>query len=140
HDLVGERLGSEEQHFPLRGKVGDGEADVGGERAHQHRRLLARDQFLSDAHRVAGRAADRKSTRLNSSHLGISYAVFCLKKKMFLALAWAGCRDIREFAVQHGRLGISPQFTQYKGSLKLLTKLIRSLARYDFVHNMLALF
>src|SRR5205814_4957617 len=27
------------------------------------------------------RAPDRKSTRLNSSHLGISYAVFCLKKK-----------------------------------------------------------
>src|SRR5437899_8140165 len=27
------------------------------------------------------RAVDRKSTRLNSSHLGISYAVFCLKKK-----------------------------------------------------------
>src|ERR1035438_10811744 len=26
-------------------------------------------------------ASDRKSTRLNSSHLGISYAVFCLKKK-----------------------------------------------------------
>src|SRR5258705_8745316 len=29
----------------------------------------------------AGDAGDRKSTRLNSSHLGISYAVFCLKKK-----------------------------------------------------------
>src|SRR5256885_3166153 len=29
-------------------------------------------------------AADRKSTRLNSSHLVISYAVFCLKKKMNL--------------------------------------------------------
>src|SRR6266536_5409780 len=29
---------------------------------------------------------DRKSTRLNSSHEGISYAVFCLKKKMFLPL------------------------------------------------------
>src|SRR5436853_3479610 len=27
------------------------------------------------------RQRDRKSTRLNSSHLGISYAVFCLKKK-----------------------------------------------------------
>src|ERR1039458_9426257 len=27
------------------------------------------------------RSRDRKSTRLNSSHLGISYAVFCLKKK-----------------------------------------------------------
>src|SRR5256885_13002275 len=29
-----------------------------------------------------GRNLDRKSTRLNSSHLVISYAVFCLKKKM----------------------------------------------------------
>src|SRR5437899_3819781 len=28
------------------------------------------------------RRRDRKSTRLNSSHLGISYAVFCLKKKI----------------------------------------------------------
>src|SRR5256885_5415794 len=28
-----------------------------------------------------GRSLDRKSTRLNSSHLVISYAVFCLKKK-----------------------------------------------------------
>src|SRR5262245_65390308 len=31
-----------------------------------------------DAERIQ---KDRKSTRLNSSHLGISYAVFCLKKK-----------------------------------------------------------
>src|SRR5258705_9687223 len=30
---------------------------------------------------VCARELDRKSTRLNSSHLGISYAVFCLKKK-----------------------------------------------------------
>src|SRR5947199_5164679 len=30
---------------------------------------------------VADPRLDRKSTRLNSSHLGISYAVFCLKKK-----------------------------------------------------------
>src|SRR3712207_7497201 len=29
----------------------------------------------------AGEAEDRKSTRLNSSHANISYAVFCLKKK-----------------------------------------------------------
>src|SRR5262245_63087753 len=32
-------------------------------------------------HPEAPRLRDRKSTRLNSSHLGISYAVFCLKKK-----------------------------------------------------------
>src|SRR5256885_3843400 len=31
--------------------------------------------------RLAVRTQDRKSTRLNSSHLVISYAVFCLKKK-----------------------------------------------------------
>src|ERR1035441_10890113 len=30
---------------------------------------------------AAFKVRDRKSTRLNSSHLGISYAVFCLKKK-----------------------------------------------------------
>src|SRR5690349_23971159 len=32
----------------------------------------------------AARAVDRKSTRLNSSHVEISYAVFCLKKKIKL--------------------------------------------------------
>src|SRR3989454_8170299 len=31
--------------------------------------------------KIAGVVEDRKSTRLNSSHLVISYAVFCLKKK-----------------------------------------------------------
>src|SRR5205807_10204651 len=30
---------------------------------------------------IKGKTQDRKSTRLNSSHLVISYAVFCLKKK-----------------------------------------------------------
>src|SRR5690349_22999622 len=32
------------------------------------------------------RLSDRKSTRLNSSHVEISYAVFCLKKKMLFFL------------------------------------------------------
>src|SRR5947207_11349853 len=36
-------------------------------------------------------SSDRKSTRLNSSHTVISYAVFCLKKKSI--------RDLRQFAV-----------------------------------------
>src|SRR5688500_20036626 len=34
-----------------------------------------------------GEVLDRKSTRLNSSHLVISYAVFCLKKKKQLGVA-----------------------------------------------------
>src|SRR3712207_7131553 len=35
-----------------------------------------------------GRAEDRKSTRLNSSHVNISYAVFCLKKKTTWRCSW----------------------------------------------------
>src|SRR3712207_7024308 len=34
-----------------------------------------------EGHRRVGAMPDRKSTRLNSSHANISYAVFCLKKK-----------------------------------------------------------
>src|SRR5256885_12773328 len=39
--------------------------------------------LFSDA-RIDAVVSDRKSTRLNSSHLVISYAVFCLKKKTHL--------------------------------------------------------
>src|SRR5437899_9473900 len=37
---------------------------------------------------------DRKSTRLNSSHLGISYAVFCLKKKKRAGATEAGSAHV----------------------------------------------
>src|SRR5258705_4807718 len=48
--------------------------------------IVIASSFSSDAYAVrrgamSGYDKDRKSTRLNSSHLGISYAVFCLKKK-----------------------------------------------------------
>src|SRR5438477_5202987 len=36
---------------------------------------------------LGGEKSDRKSTRLNSSHMSISYAVFCLKKKTNLNLS-----------------------------------------------------
>src|SRR5205814_6852354 len=38
--------------------------------------------LLPERARPHGGEGDRKSTRLNSSHLGISYAVFCSKKKI----------------------------------------------------------
>src|SRR5258705_3338985 len=54
-------------------------------RSHETHHFLA---LLQRSSRTSGlcpgmerRLSDRKSTRLNSSHLGISYAVFCLKKK-----------------------------------------------------------
>src|SRR3712207_8758331 len=57
-------------------------------RAELHALVHARQKAAAPARRAAVRAArtreqhheDRKSTRLNSSHANISYAVFCLKK------------------------------------------------------------
>src|SRR3712207_8606499 len=42
---------------------------------------VVRDPELLHRRRQLADAVDRKSTRLNSSHANISYAVFCLKKK-----------------------------------------------------------
>src|SRR3712207_8688792 len=45
---------------------------------------------------------DRKSTRLNSSHANISYAVFCLKKKKTLSYpVWAGFQFRRRSPLSH---------------------------------------
>src|SRR5437660_6418685 len=44
-------------------------------------RSRAFGQPRDDRYRAARACRDRKSTRLNSSHVAISYAVFCLKKK-----------------------------------------------------------
>src|SRR5437899_9222823 len=43
--------------------------------------LEQRAKAAFDREYLTANGRDRKSTRLNSSHLGISYAVFCLKKK-----------------------------------------------------------
>src|SRR5690349_23904409 len=57
---------------PARADAGAGRRDL---------RIRSRRQAIAP-HRAARAAdADRKSTRLNSSHVEISYAVFCLKKK-----------------------------------------------------------
>src|SRR5690625_5725474 len=44
----------------------------------EQRRILEQVRAVTNA---LGTRIDRKSTRLNSSHVAISYAVFCLKKK-----------------------------------------------------------
>src|SRR3712207_9221348 len=49
---------------------------------HKVRSELSRAWAMAeDLYRLARQVQDRKSTRLNSSHANISYAVFCLKKK-----------------------------------------------------------
>src|SRR5207245_10067826 len=47
----------------------------------QQRNQAESDHEVRQVHRPAHDSIDRKSTRLNSSHGSISYAVFCLKQK-----------------------------------------------------------
>src|SRR5262245_62883855 len=76
---------------------------------------------------------DRKSTRLNSSHLGISYAVFCLKKKISqrdLRLMYVVSRlnAIRKFATRekatHEQYG-------HLTTMEYITKVLLVLTRLD---------
>src|SRR3712207_7193061 len=70
---------------------GEGGGDRAGRVRDVHAEAALRAPGLGHAHapvalrgrhqRVLRRGRDRKSTRLNSSHANISYAVFCLKKK-----------------------------------------------------------
>src|SRR5438445_3281255 len=70
--------------FPYTTLFRSGIHAIGRLRDHSPRPAL---QLVLQRHRpdqgfgAADRAGDRKSTRLNSSHANISYAVFCLKKK-----------------------------------------------------------
>src|SRR3712207_8481752 len=68
-----ERLDRHEVRLEARHPPGDG-VDPSAPRS--RRRVLT-----GVGQRRTGAPADRKSTRLNSSHANISYAVFCLKKK-----------------------------------------------------------
>src|SRR5256885_12155617 len=68
----------------------------GGARAGPHLRVEGTQVVLR---RARLRMQDRKSTRLNSSHLVISYAVFCLKKKKKrdMELMTPGVQSIDEY-------------------------------------------
>src|SRR5207253_10497202 len=63
---------------------------MGWEHCHLHQFYIGKlrfgvpdpnERFLGGSHTLNDKKTDRKSTRLNSSHVAISYAVFCLKKK-----------------------------------------------------------
>src|SRR3712207_8781447 len=74
------------------------------------RRLRARAHATTDGgpfggggrgrHARPGRGRDRKSTRLNSSHANISYAVFCLKKKQQLPDTESVSCELAQFIVE----------------------------------------
>src|SRR5947199_6388753 len=74
-------------------KSGDEVIIVGGKDRGKKGKVLRVDPGKNRLY-VEGLNIDRKSTRLNSSHLGISYAVFCLKKKNhFCTSSEGGARE-----------------------------------------------
>src|SRR5207244_4704393 len=79
-DPVAEGVESRERDVARADLERDDEVEERGRQRHQreedHRRAVHREQLIERL-----RAQDRKSTRLNSSHQIISYAVFCLKTK-----------------------------------------------------------
>src|SRR3712207_8435264 len=68
-----------DHHDEARARL-DGDVEVRGRDDPAVHELAVLDAVRLVDHRQGGRG-DRKSTRLNSSHANISYAVFCLKKK-----------------------------------------------------------
>src|SRR5690348_18075311 len=75
--------------FEQRGELGRrGRAVAGFQRVDRLRVVLDGGRQVA---RRRCRKLDRKSTRLNSSHPSISYAVFCLKKKTSVRSSWL-CR------------------------------------------------
>src|SRR5207253_9853251 len=78
-ELVAERAGEQSCHHV---DVGHVPADELHAAWCVHERVGGQDRDRAQqARRRQRKAKDRKSTRLNSSHVAISYAVFCLKKK-----------------------------------------------------------
>src|SRR5690625_6035657 len=83
-----------EQHDPVSGSLDLGSNVAPDKRVRrgamqEHHRLTSAATAIGQSYAVEddltvqelGHSSDRKSTRLNSSHVAISYAVFCLKKK-----------------------------------------------------------
>src|SRR6266513_5466973 len=74
YDAVERRYGSPVRVSGEPARLEDSPLAVGG-----HAVMVSADRHFEPGQ--AGQLQDRKSTRLNSSHVSISYAVFCLKKK-----------------------------------------------------------
>src|SRR5690242_20809768 len=62
-------------------RIDHASADAGGVHGFLSKRRDTKAQTTDTHEHDAHEHTDRKSTRLNSSHMSISYAVFCLKKK-----------------------------------------------------------
>src|SRR3712207_7401973 len=83
------RSGRGRQRLPNHRPRGAGGTGPGGDHSTAARRR-ATGARGGGAGLAVDAGTDRKSTRLNSSHANISYAVFCLKKKLAPPQPWTG--------------------------------------------------
>src|SRR5947199_3183634 len=98
-------------------------AGAGPGRAHRRPR---RGRHRPRCRRQPRAVTDRKSTRLNSSHLGISYAVFCLKKKKTTT-----SRTIAFAKV----VAIGTMLSQSFDTLRLFSPVEKERTRTDVIHS-----
>src|SRR5699024_12368594 len=85
HDAL--PISTPDRHLDVRADLLNAQRVVGMQHRRNHRgirlRTQPRDHLVERfVDLVVGTFGDRKSTRLNSSHVSISYAVFCLKQKL----------------------------------------------------------
>src|SRR3712207_7539173 len=83
----------------FRSRLADPQGAVGREPE-----ALAPVELLHGADEAEDALLDRKSTRLNSSHANISYAVFCLKKKKHTNHSVTTCHTFHLFPLLHHTL------------------------------------
>src|SRR5688500_8074195 len=83
------------------------------------RESLARQPAFTKLAIWSHRVRDRKSTRLNSSHLVISYAVFCLKIKINLCILGSSCHARSCLSVLFYLTTLHPPMTTQIHSLSL---------------------
>src|SRR5690554_7149601 len=81
---------------------------------------------------AVGTGLDRKSTRLNSSHVRISYAVFCLKKK--IRSSKVRCREGEDLLPEYRRLSVLASPFQQSGRLEQHTSELPSRTPLVFRH------
>src|SRR5438876_7233667 len=88
HELYGLTSQARRAAFSVVANIAEGSAKRGGPEFRRYLDVALGSITELEVALLLARDRDRKSTRLNSSHPSISYAVFCLQKNNFANAAW----------------------------------------------------
>src|SRR5438876_8172716 len=121
------------QPRPIRPRLPSSCADQGRVSSFRRINLLPRLRWRSSStnlNRLIWSSLDRKSTRLNSSHPSISYAVFCLKKKKKTISSERICNEHeRNMYISMANLLLDDQSTQNKAVMYRVEELANHFGR-----------